>query len=147
MTDCGGLLVLLTAVHLHFNTLMQLTAQLCCHLMPPAAQESSRKSSTFIFVIAIKYYIFMNHFSTIKKHWSVVVQRLSLSLCKVSNSAVWFHQWFRGDFTKRSCERSRSKCWSGNIPQARRARPEERGRCASGNSSRVCSIFLIFVIW
>ena len=52
MTDCGGLLVfeeLLTAVHLHFNTVllnlqMQFASQLCCHLIPSTIQTNSKKA-------------------------------------------------------------------------------------------------------
>lgn len=68
MTDCGGLLVfeeLLTAVHLHFNTLllkllMQFTAQLCCHLAPSAVWAAAKRLPALIFGIAVKYSGFLN---------------------------------------------------------------------------------------
>lgn len=95
MTDCGGLLVfeeLLTAAHLHFNTLllkllMQFTAQLCCHLRP-AAVQAARGPPALICGIAGK------HYSSIRKHWCFPVrqrlllppQRLLLSSCKLSHN-------------------------------------------------------------
>lgn len=70
MTDCGGLLVfeeLLTAVHLHFNTvllnlLMQLASQLCCHLISAAIQTNSKKPSSFNYFNCHEILVFINHF-------------------------------------------------------------------------------------
>lgn len=115
MTDCGGLLVfeeLLTAVHLHFNTLllkllMQFTAQLCCHLMPSAVQASSQKSSSVnlcnCYEILQFHESLLNHQKTLVLPCSLEVAPISLQgLKQLGKVGFLVHHWFRGDSTKRS---------------------------------------------
>lgn len=89
MTDCGGLLVfeeLLTAVHLHFNTLllkllMQFTVQLCCHLRPLAVQASSQKSSS---INLCNCYEILHFHESFLKHQKTLVLPCSPEVAPVS---------------------------------------------------------------
>lgn len=103
MTDCGGLLVfeeLLTAVHLHFNTvllnlLMQFASQLCCHHIPAASQTNSKKPSSFNHFNCHEILVCINHF------WIFTIRHRPLQLlskmCRAASCKVFFCFSFSDD--------------------------------------------------
>lgn len=104
MTDCGGLLVfeeLLTAVHLHFNTvflnlLMQFASQLCCHLIPSAIQTNSKKPSSFNHFNCHEILVFINHLWIFTiRHWplQLLSKLLLVASRKVFGRSTWNSKW------------------------------------------------------